>query len=141
MWVLLLAGCDPSSGRDPPRPTQEACPARSVEERTRALQSSLARGEIDRCAVSDAAEADVEIRDALVETDERRRTSHRGFDSLSARLAQLAARTLETAGALRCAGDCCDVQRSGMSTGRLYLRRACFAYAGRLSLLALTEVR
>lgn len=136
MWALLLMGCGRAESR-----SVVHCPPVDAHARAIALQQTIARGEIERCAVAEGVAADVEIRDALVETDERSRASHVGYDALSARLRALAARPIEASGALRCYGDCCDVERRGMTGGRLYLRRMCFANASRLSLITFVEVR
>lgn len=136
MWGLMLLGCGRAES-----PSLVHCAPADAKTRALALQHTIAKGEIDRCAVAEDAAADVEIRDALVETDERSRESHTGHAALSARLLSLAGRTIEATGPLRCFGACCDVEHHGMTAGRLYLRRMCFAYASRLSLITFVEVR
>lgn len=135
LWLALSLGCRSA----PPIEQAPRCPPQSARERAVALQKSILRGEIDRCAVSESAVADVEIRDALVETDERAKTSYTGHAALSAGLRRL--KTISSDGPLRCAGDCCDVVRAGMTPGPLYLRRMCFAYGGQVSLITFVEVR
>jgi len=138
MWALLLLGCERAPTSVPPG---RACADADARTRAIALTSTIARGEVDPCAVLEGTPIDIEVRDALVETDERRRETLTGHAALSARLGTLAHVGIAHDGALRCYGDCCDVQHQGMKPGPLYLRRMCFAYGKHLSSIVFVEVR
>lgn len=138
MIAIVVLGCERESSI---RPATPPCPIADARTRATALTTSITRGEIDRCAVVDGPAIDLEVREALVETDERRRETFTGHAALSARLRSLATGTIASTGPLRCYGDCCDVEHRGMHPGTLYLRRMCFAYATRVSSIVFVEVR
>lgn len=147
--TALLGACGRTSSTSSTS-TPPICIERDVRARAEALAADVARGDIDACLVREGAAADVEIRERLSETDERARATFTTAASLRARLASIAADAraggrwpggLAVTAPVRCYGDCCDLDHAGMVQGRLYLRRMCFAWAGRLSSITFVDVR
>ncbi|MDH5491604.1 MAG: hypothetical protein OEY14_06605 [Myxococcales bacterium] len=148
--ALLVAplGCsrrldEPGSGREPapPRLDTSRAPPAAFSAQTQALAAALGRGDAAEAAAAacEGSALRVQIRDALVETDERESVDLPGREALRGWLEQ-------TLGALgceegercrwptglalgeltRCFGECCDLAGE-TPLGGLALRRACFA--------------
>ncbi|MBI2391939.1 MAG: hypothetical protein HYV09_20275 [Deltaproteobacteria bacterium] len=150
MPVLVVPALVAACGRTSSTTAAPTCIDRDVRGRAEIVATGVSRGEIDGCLVREGAAMDVEIRERLSETDERARATFTGVAALRSHLASIAADAraggrwpdgLAVVAPLRCYGDCCDLDHPGMVRGRLYLRRVCFAYAGRLSSITFVDVR
>ena len=158
LGVLVVAGCRSNSPQEGTAAADAANPNVSLlaERVAGALRTNDARA-LSQLAVEGSA-IRIEIRETLVETDERGAQEVAGPEALSAWLRQQSPRWrcrgvkcpwprgLATDGEAHCAGDCCRFDyRGGMSKRRLYLRQICFAARQgsqrRLSLLGFAEAR
>ena len=162
LCVVLFAACGDSDTAPAPStpPTEEPS---TVEEDAERVLAALREGSADDLAAMAAVERGVrvEVRQALVETDEREAEVLEGADAVrrwARRLQQDLGcdeqdeacrwpRGLVTEGARRCFGDCCDWGQDARSVeeGALRLRRVCLVAREngerRLTYLGFVEAR
>ncbi len=154
LLVSLAGAC--RADRQEPAPSPDPAPRTVLQLATTVAQALSAGDGPGVAALAPAAgEVLVELRDALVETDERERVVTREPEALAAWVTEASAQVgcegcrwsagVDVDGQWHCFGDCCDLRHPGGVAARtLQLRRACFAEraadgARRLSYLVVAD--
>lgn len=151
-WILAgLCACRAAPGPVDAGDTAPPVAPTTLEARAQAVLGALAARDGAALAAASGVELRVEVRDLLVETDERVAEVLTGGPAIAAFPARFLSLArfpggLSTAGTLRCFPDCCDLTVPGVGAGVLQVRRLCFSARGpagepRLAYLVFTTAR
>ncbi len=137
LLLLVLGGCARS---EPAKPDASSVTPPTLEDRARAVMQALVTRDAPALVAASARELRVEVKDLLVETDERTAEELTGEPAVAAFAKRFAGewgtagsrwpKGLSVAGELVCHPDCCDVRVKGVESGVVQLRRLCFAGRG-----------
>lgn len=135
--LLVLLAC--VSCARPKPPSGDAAPdaALTLEGRARIVLQALAARDAAALVAQSAHELRVEVKDLLVETDERTAEELVGPRAIATFATRFGSEWgtvgsrwpagLSVAGELVCHPDCCDLRSKGVEVGVVQLRRLCFA--------------